>query len=99
MSLNIAVQMDHVSSIGIAGDTTFALCLEAQARGHELFYYTPDRLAYNQGRVEARGWPLDATGGAYVFREEAAAPSAKDIPSMELINQTLLYAKELERIV
>ena len=49
--------------------------------------------------AEARGWRLDATGGAYVFREEAAAPSAKDIPSMELINQTLLYAKELERIV
>ena len=37
MSLNIAVQMDHVSSIGIAGDTTFALCLEAQARGHRIF--------------------------------------------------------------
>ena len=40
--------------------------------------------------AEARSWPLDATGGAYVFREEATAPSAKDIPSMELINQTLL---------
>jgi 26S proteasome regulatory subunit N12 len=34
-----------------------------------------------------------------VFREETAPPNAKDIPSMQLINQTLLYAKELERIV
>ena len=54
---------------------------------------------HTRSLAEARGWPLDATGGAYVFREEATAPSAKDIPSMELINQTLLYAKELERIV
>ena len=97
--MKIAFQMDPMGPIDINGDSTFRLAEEAQARGHELFYYTPDRLAYNQGRVEARGWPLDATGGAYVFREEAAAPSAKDIPSMELINQTLLYAKELERIV
>ena len=34
MALKIAVQMDHISRINIAGDTTFALCLEAQARGH-----------------------------------------------------------------
>lgn len=46
-----------------------------------------------------RGWARSGDGGAFVFREEAAPPSAKDIPSMRLINQTLLYAKELERIV
>ena len=47
---------------------------------------------------ENRGWVV---GGdeSYVFREESKATSAKDIPSMQLINQTLLYAKELERIV
>ena len=49
---------------------------------------------------ETRGWVVGGEGGgSYVFREEAKAASAKDIPSMQLINQTLLYAKELERIV
>ena len=46
-----------------------------------------------------RGWVKRGDGTAFVFREETAPPNAKDIPSMQLINQTLLYAKELERIV
>lgn len=58
MALKIAVQMDHVSTIAIAGDTTFALCLEAQARGHALFHYTPDRLALNGTQVSAALEPL-----------------------------------------
>ncbi len=45
MALTVAVQMDPVEKIRIAGDTTFALMLEAAARGHQLFYYTPDRLS------------------------------------------------------
>ena len=45
MSLNVAVQMDPIERINIRGDSTFALLLEAQARGHTLSYYTPDRLA------------------------------------------------------
>ena len=45
MTLKVAVQMDHISSINIAGDSAFALMLEAQARGHTLYHYTPDRLA------------------------------------------------------
>jgi glutathione synthase len=45
MPLNIAVQMDPIDRINIAGDSTFALLLEAQKRGHRLSYYTPDRLA------------------------------------------------------
>lgn len=53
MSLSIAVQMDHISTVQIAGDTTFALCLEAQARGHKLFHYTPDRLSMRDGVVTA----------------------------------------------
>ncbi len=53
MSLNVAVQMDPIERINIRGDSTFALLLEAQARGHELSYYTPDRLAQVQGRVFA----------------------------------------------
>ncbi len=54
MTLNVAVQTDHVSTFSIKGDSTFALMLEAQARGHTLHHYTPDRLALRDGRVEAR---------------------------------------------
>ena len=49
MSLNIAVQMDPIQRINIKGDSTFALLLEAQKRGHKLSYYTPDRLALLEG--------------------------------------------------
>jgi glutathione synthase len=59
MALNVAVQMDHVSSISIKGDSTFALCLEAQRRGHRLFHYTPDRLSLRDGVATARGETLE----------------------------------------
>jgi len=58
MPLKIAIQMDPIDKIDIAGDSSFRIAEEAQARGHELFYYTPDKLAYQEGRVTARGWPL-----------------------------------------
>ncbi|WP_379064796.1 glutathione synthase [Mesorhizobium sp. UC74_2] len=54
MSLEVAVQMDHVSTVNIAGDTSFALSLEAQRRGHRLYHYTPDRLSLRDGKVFAR---------------------------------------------
>lgn len=53
MGLKIAMQMDPIERIKIAGDTGFALLLEAQKRGHELHYYTPDRLSMRDGRVFA----------------------------------------------
>ena len=56
--MKIAFQMDPIGPINIEADSTFRIALEAQARGHELFYYTPDRLAYQEGRITARGWPL-----------------------------------------
>ncbi len=63
MSLTVAVQMDPIERIDIAGDTTFALMLEAAARGHRLFYYTPDKLSLLEGSVVA----------------EAAAISVRDV--------------------
>ncbi len=47
MKLNVAVQMDPIERINIRGDSTFALLLEAQKRGHGLSYYTPDKLSLN----------------------------------------------------
>ena len=58
MPLKVAIQMDPIAPIDIDADSTFRIAEEAQARGHELFYYTPDRLAYQEGRVTAAGWPL-----------------------------------------
>ena len=54
MSLTVAVQMDPIQLIKIAGDTTFALLLEAARRGHRLLHYTPDRMSMRDGRVVAR---------------------------------------------
>ncbi len=55
MSLKIACQMDPIDRIDIRGDSTFALLLEAQRRGHELFYYTPPNLALWRQSLIARG--------------------------------------------
>ena len=58
MSLNVAVQMDPIERIKIAGDSTFAVLLEAQARGHRLSYYTPDRISMLDGQVVAAAQAL-----------------------------------------
>src|SRR5215469_6611504 len=58
MPLNVAVQMDPIERINIGGDSTFALLLEAQRRGHALFYYTPDQLVMRDGNVSASVKPL-----------------------------------------
>jgi glutathione synthase len=56
--MKIAVQMDPIERINIAGDSTFALLLEAQSRGHEILYYTPDHLTLRRDVVEARAQSL-----------------------------------------
>jgi glutathione synthase len=58
MSLRVAVQMDPLESINIAGDSTFALMMSAQGRGHRLWHYTADALSYREGRVVARARPV-----------------------------------------
>lgn len=59
MSLKVALQMDPIGSVNIDADSTFRIAIEAQARGHSLFFYTPDKLAYREGRVVARGFPIE----------------------------------------
>ncbi len=61
MSLKVAVQMDHVATINPRGDSTFAMMLEAQARGHELLHYTPDTLSLNGNVVSALAQPITVT--------------------------------------
>ena len=59
MALKVALQMDPIGSVNINADSTFLIALEAQARGHSLFYYAPDKLAFVEGRVTARGFPVE----------------------------------------
>ncbi len=59
MGLKVALQMDPIGSVNIDADSTFRIAIEAQARGHSLFFYTPDKLAYREGRVVARGFPIE----------------------------------------
>ena len=58
MSLSVAVQMDPLAGINIAGDSSFALMLSAQARGHRLFHYGPEDLNWSDGRLTARAHPV-----------------------------------------
>ncbi len=53
--MKIAFQMDPIQTVNINADSTFRIAEEAQARGHELFFYTPDHLAFQEGKVTARG--------------------------------------------
>ncbi|MEP9366178.1 glutathione synthase [Xanthobacter sp. VNH20] len=73
MALQVAVQMDHIARINIAGDSTFALLLEAQRRGHALVHYTPDQLAMRDGKVFATVEPLtvaDEAGKHFTLGEK-----------------------------
>ncbi|NFV81663.1 glutathione synthase [Magnetospirillum aberrantis] len=58
MSLAVAIQMDPIETVNINADSTFALALEGQRRGHALFHYLPSALALKNGRVFARVRPL-----------------------------------------
>lgn len=53
--MKIAFQMDPIGAVDVDADSSFRLAEEAQARGHSLFFYTPDHLAYQEGRITARG--------------------------------------------
>jgi glutathione synthase len=70
--LSVAVQMDPIERINIAGDSTFALLLEAQGRGHRIDYYVPDQLALVDGCVFATVRPLklrDQAGDHFTIGE------------------------------
>jgi glutathione synthase len=81
MGLTVAIQMDPIERIDIGGDSTFALAMEAQTRGHNLLYYGPRDLSFRDGRVSAHVRPLNvravkgdhfALGEAFVYDLGAA---------------------------
>ena len=58
MSLTVAVQMDPLESISVEGDSSFAIMLTAQARGHRLFHYAPEALSWQDGRLWTQAHPV-----------------------------------------
>ena len=58
MTLKIAAQMDPIGTIDIRGDSTFAILLEAERRGYDVFYYTPQNLSLHGDKILARGSTL-----------------------------------------
>ncbi len=84
MALTVAVQMDPIERINIRGDSTFALLLEAQVRGHSLAYYTPAALAMREGRVFATVRSLqvrDTVGDHFTLGE----PRRVELTSFDVI--------------
>lgn len=81
MTLNVAIQMDHVSSIDINGDSTFVMALEAQKRGYNLFHYVPGKLSLSNGRVLAEAEPMALRrerGNHFTLGETRTMDLAKD---------------------
>jgi glutathione synthase len=80
MKLNVAVQMDPIARINIRGDSTFALLLEAERRGHSLSYYTPDRLSLSGAELFAPLQTLrvrDQEGDHFTLGEPVREPLAR----------------------
>jgi len=85
MRLKTGVQMDPIERIHIHGDSTFAILLEAQCRGHSIFYYTPDKLFMRDGRVFAEGHEMrveDVHGAHY----ELGAKQTLDLKELDVVH-------------
>jgi glutathione synthase len=84
MSLTVAIQMDPIEKIDITGDSTFALALEAQSRGHRLLYYGPRDLSWQDGKVTAFMRPLavkNVKGDHFTLGEA----SLRDLSDMDVV--------------
>ena len=77
MSLRVAVQMDPLEQINISGDSTFALMLKAQERGHELFHYLAEDLTFQDGRLYA---------GAHQISVQAVAGSHFNLGKFSILD-------------
>jgi glutathione synthase len=82
MNLRVAVQMDPLERINIAGDSTFAIMLKAQQLGHELFHYAPEDLSWADGRLWTMAYPVTVRrvdGDHYHFGEPRIVDLGRDV--------------------
>ena len=80
--LRVAIQMDPIAPIDIHADSSFALGLEAERRGHALFHYLPDALTFRQGAVRAMGHPMTLrreTGNHFSFGDAQTLDLRADV--------------------
>ena len=84
MALNVAIQMDPIEKIDIGSDSTFALMLESQKRGHSLYYYGPRDLSFREGKVTAPMRPLNvrAVKGEHFTLGEA---QVRELGSLDVV--------------
>jgi len=88
MALAVAIQMDPIDTINIDADSTFALALEAQARGHALHHYLPQALTLRDGRLFARGRPLE------VFRRQGNHHRFGSIEELDLAGFDIVLMRQ-----
>ena len=82
MTLRVAVQMDPLERINIAGDSTFAIMLKAQDLGHQLYWYAPEDLSWAENRLWTMGYPVTVqrvAGDHYKFGQSRVLDLARDI--------------------
>jgi glutathione synthase len=80
--MRVAVQMDPLEGVNIAGDSTFALMLSAQERGHSLHHYLAEDLTYQDGRVYAGAHAVEVqavAGNHFRFGDFAILDLGKDV--------------------
>lgn len=88
MGLAVVIQMDPIDTINIDADSTFALALEAQARGHALYHYLPQALTLRDGRLYARGRPLE------VFRRHGNHHRFGDLEELDLAGFDIVLMRQ-----
>ena len=84
MKLKVAIQMDHVSTIDIDGDSTFVLGLEAERRGYTVWHYTPPELIFRDRKVLARAQPMKLRrekGNHFTL----GAPETLDLATLDVV--------------
>jgi glutathione synthase len=82
MAFRVAVQMDPLDRINIAGDSTFAIMLKAQELGHDLYWYAPEDLSWSEGRLWTMGYPVKVqriAGDHYSFGQHRILDLGRDV--------------------
>ena len=85
MTLNVAIQMDPIASINPKSDSTLAIGIEAQKRGHILYYYTPDTLSYHNGNVTAQAQPITLFADPARYYEFTGEKRPLDLSKMDVV--------------
>src|SRR5579864_4319662 len=88
MGLAVAIQMDPIDTINIDADSTFAIALEAQRRGHALYHYLPQALTLRDGRLYARGRSLQ------VFRRHGNHHAFGDVEELDLAGFDIVLMRQ-----